>query len=457
MIIPRTALNKIILNNRTRILQASQRLLSTKPEFNGFETKSIHAGTAPDPATNARVVPIYQTSSFVFNSADHASSLFNLEEFGNIYSRLTNPTVTALENRLAALENGVGAVCTSSGHSAQLLALLALMDKPGDKIVAANKLYGGTIQQFSNTIKKKFSWGCDFVNIDDLDQVRNALKGDNVKALFCESVTNPEGNVVDLSSLADLAHEAGVPLIVDSTLASPYLCKPIDHGADIVIHSTTKFISGHGNSMGGCIIDSGNFDWSAQGDKYPSLTEPEDAYHGLKFHETFGNLAFTVYTKAIGLRDIGACLSPMNAFLTLSGCETLPLRMQRHVDNALQVAQWLDSDPRVQWVSYAGLPSSPYHDLAKKYTPKGPGSVFNFGVQGGYDAGIQCVEKVELFSHLANVGDTRSLILHPASTTHRQLSDKDRAIAGAGDDVVRVSIGLESVDDIIADLDYALG
>ena len=419
----------------------------------GFETRAIHAGTAPDPATGARQTPVYQTTSYVFDSVDHAASLFNLQQLGFIYSRLTNPTVAALEQKLADLEGGVGATVTSSGHAAQLLALFPFME-PGAGIVAANKLYGGSINQMGNSFKRAFGWNTTFVDVDDLDVVRAALTPD-VRCLFVESLANPGGVVTDIEPLAELAHAAGVPLIVDNTMATPYLCRPIEHGADIVVVSTTKFLSGNGTSIGGAVIDSGRFDWGAD-DRFKGLTDPDPGYHGLKFFETFGNMAYTFHGHAVGLRDLGPNQQPMNAFLTLLGMETLALRMDRHVQNAQTVAAFLAGHPQVSWVEYAGLPGSKYHARAQKYLPKGPGAVFTFGVVGGYDMGVKVVEAVELLSHLANIGDARSLIIHPASTTHRQLPLEQQIAAGAGPDVVRLSIGLETVDDIIADLDQAL-
>lgn len=420
----------------------------------GFETRAIHAGAAPDPTTGARSTPIYQTTAYVFEDADHAASLFNLQTFGNIYSRLSNPTTAVLEERIASLEGGRGTTCTASGHSAQMLALFPLM-QPGDRMVASTRLYGGSITQFGKTFKK-FGWECDFVDMDDTEAVRAAVANPSCKALFAESLANPGGVISDIAMLAEIAHEAGVPLIIDNTMATPYLCRPFEHGADLIVHSTTKFLSGHGNAMGGAVVDSGKFDWG-QNDKFPSLSEPEPAYHGISFWESFGDLAFTTYGHAVGLRDLGPTMAPMNAYLTITGIETLPLRMERHVSNAAKVAAYLDDHPAVSWVSYAGLESSPYHALARKYLPGGAGSVFTFGVKGGYEAGTRIVERVELLSHLANIGDTRSLILHPASTTHRQLTEEQRIAAGAGDDVMRISVGLETADDIIMDLDQAFG
>ncbi len=419
----------------------------------GFETRAIHAGAAPDPATGARQTPIYQTTSFVFDDVDDAASLFNLQKVGFIYSRLTNPTVAVLEERLANLEGGAGATATASGHAAQLLALFPLLS-PGDEFIAAQKLYGGSLNQFANSFPRAFGWKAVFVDTDNPENVRAALTP-KTKAIFVESLANPGGVVTDIEAIARIADEAGIPLIVDNTLATPYLINPIRWGATLVVHSTTKFLSGNGTAVGGVVIDSGRFDWS-KGGKYPALSDTDPGYHGLKFHETFGHLAFTIHGHAVGLRDLGPSQAPLNAFLTLNGIETLPLRMQRHSDSALQVARFLESHPAVGWVSYAGLDSSPYKGLADKYLPKGAGAVLTFGVKGGYDAGVKVVESVELFSHLANIGDSRSLIIHPSSTTHRQLSPESQAQAGAGPDVVRLSIGLESVEDIIADLDQAL-
>lgn len=419
----------------------------------GFETRAIHAGAAPDPATGARATPIYQTTSFVFEDVDEAAALFNLQKVGFIYSRLTNPTVSVLEERLANLEGGVGATCTASGHSAQMLAFFPLMS-PGDEFIASRKLYGGSLNQFSNSFPRAFGWNCIFVDGDDPENFRRALTP-KTKAIFVESLANPGGVISDLEAIAKVADEAGIPLIVDNTMATPYLCRPIEHGATLVVHSTTKFLGGHGNSVGGVVIDSGKFDWR-KGGKYPALTQPEPGYHGLNFADTFGHLAFTIHGHAIGLRDLGPSQAPMNAFLTITGIETLALRMERHCQNAQKVAEFLKGHAAVEWVNYAGLPDSPYHALARKYLPKGAGAVFTFGLKGGYEAGVKLVESVELFSHLANIGDTRSLIIHPASTTHRQLSPEGLAAAGATPDVVRLSVGLESADDIIADLDRAL-
>eukprot|EP00930_Biecheleria_cincta_P042299 TRINITY_DN29103_c0_g1_i1.p1 TRINITY_DN29103_c0_g1~~TRINITY_DN29103_c0_g1_i1.p1 ORF type:complete len:634 (-),score=101.14 TRINITY_DN29103_c0_g1_i1:9-1910(-) len=426
-----------------------------RPRFAGFETRSIHAGAAPDASTGARVTPIHQNTSYVFESIEDAASLFNLSKFGNIYSRISNPTVAVLEERLANMEGGRGATCTASGHAAQMLLLFALM-QPGCSIVASNKLYGGTLTQFAKTVKK-FHWNCTFVDVGDLKQVEEALKDASARLLFCESLANPGGVVSDLRALASLANSAGIPFVVDNTLATPYLCRPIEHGADLVVHSTTKFLSGQGSALGGVVIDSGKFDWAKHAEKFPSLAKPEPAYHGLVFAETFGDLAFTMFSHAVGLRDLGATMAPLNAWLAINGCETLPVRMERHCTNAMAVANFLEKHPKVAWVSNAGLQSSQYHALAAKYMRSGyGGGVFTFGVVGGFGAGVKVVEAVELFSHLANVGDSRSLILHPASTTHRQLTDEQRTAAGAGDDVIRLSIGLESPEDLIADLEFAL-
>ncbi len=417
-----------------------------------IETLAVHAGTSPDPHTGARQTPIYQTASFVFDDADHAASLFNLQLPGFIYSRLTNPTVAALEERVAALEGGRGGTATASGHAAQILALFPLM-QPGDEIVASSKLYGGSLNQMGHSYKK-FGWQAQFVDPDDTENFAKAIT-DRTRAIFIESLANPGGVVVDIEAVAKIANAAGIPLLVDNTMATPYLCRPLEFGADMVIHSTTKFLSGNGTALGGVVVDSGRFDWF-QNDKFPSLSTPAPEYHGLTFAETFGDTAYTLYGHAVGLRDLGACQSPMNAWLTLLGIETLPLRMERHCANGLAVAKFLQAHPAVSWVSYAGLKTDPYHALQQKYLPKGAGSVFTFGVKGGFETGVAVIEGVELFSHLANIGDTRSLILHPASTTHRQLTEAQQIACGAGPDVVRLSVGIENVDDLTADLDQAL-
>jgi O-acetylhomoserine (thiol)-lyase len=418
----------------------------------GFETLAIHAGAAPDPTTGARATPIYQTTAFVFDDADHAAALFNLQRFGNIYSRLTNPTVSVLEERVAALEGGTAACAVASGHAAQVVALLNLM-RPGDELVASSKLYGGSITQFNETFPQ-FDWHVRFADPTRHESFSEQI-GERTRALFIESASNPDGVIPDIEAIAKIAHRAGVPLIVDNTTPTPYLCRPKEHGADILVHSATKYLGGHGNSMGGVIVDCGTFDWFGS-DRFPLMTEPTRAYHGIRFAETFGDFGFAMRCKAVGLRDLGPCLSPFNAFMILTGCETLPLRMERHAQNAKAVAEFLAQHPQVEWVSWPGLPSSPLHALQQRYLPKGGPAVFTFGVKGGYAMGVKVVESCELLSHLANIGDTRSLIIHPASTTHRQLDDEQRRAAGAGPEVVRLSIGLETARDIIADLDQAL-
>ena len=418
----------------------------------GFETLSIHAGSRPEPVTGARNTPIYQTTSYVFEDTDHAADLFNLSRFGFIYSRLTNPTVSVLEERVASLEKGRAAVAAASGHAAQFLTFFTLLE-PGDEFVASRNLYGGSVTQFGHSFKR-LGWSCKFVDPTKPENFRKAITP-KTKALFLEVLANPGGIIVDLEKVSEIGKEAGIPVIVDNTMASPYLLNPIDWGADIVIHSATKYLNGHGTSMGGVIVESGKFDWIKDG-KFPSMTEPDPAYHGLTFYETFGDFGFTTKARAVALRDFGPALAPMNAFMTITGIETLPLRMERHVANAKAVAEFLENHRQVDWVSYAGLKSSPFHELANKYLPRGPGAVFTFGVKGGYDAGIKVVEAVNLFSHLANVGDTRSLIIHPASTTHRQLNEEQKIAAGAGPDVIRLSVGLETLDDIVSDLDQAL-
>jgi O-acetylhomoserine (thiol)-lyase len=424
----------------------------TEPRPLGFDTLQIHAGARPDPATGARQVPIYQTTAYVFRDAEHAANLFNLAEVGYIYSRLTNPTVSALAERVAALEGGVGAICCSSGHAAQIMALFPLMS-PGGNVVASTRLYGGTIQQFTNTIRK-FGWSAKFVDTDDLAAVEAAVD-DNTRAIFCETIANPGGYISDLDALAGVANKVGLPLIVDNTTATPYLCRPIEHGATLVVHSATKYLTGNGTVTGGVVVDSGKFDWSASG-KFPSLAAPEPAYHGLNFHAALGGMAFTFHSIAVGLRDLGMTMNPQGAHYTLMGIETLSLRMERHVANARKVAAWLEADPRVDFVTYAGLPSSPWHEREARITPKGAGALFTFAVKGGYDACVKLVDSLALFSHVANLGDTRSLIIHPASTTHRQLPPEKLEGAGAAPNVVRLSIGIEDADDLIADLDQAL-
>ena len=425
--------------------------MSDAPSY-GFDTLQIHAGARPDPATGARQTPIYQTSAYVFRDADHAAALFNLQEVGYIYSRLTNPTVAVLQERIATLEGGVGAVCCSSGHAAQIMALFPLM-APGRNVVVSTRLYGGTVTQMSQTIKR-FGWSAKFVDFDDLDALEAAID-DDTRAVFCESVANPGGYITDLDAVSAVADKAGLPLIVDNTSATPYLCRPIEHGATLVVHSTTKYLTGNGTVTGGCIVDSGKFDWAASG-KFPSLSEPEPAYHGLKFAETFGPLAFTFHGIAVGLRDLGMTMNPQGAHYTLMGIETLSLRMERHVANAVKVSKWLEQDERVDFVTYAGLESSPYYERVSRICPKGAGGLFTFALKGGYEACVKFVNALEIFSHVANLGDTRSLVIHSASTTHRQLTAEQQEAAGAGPNMVRISIGIEDADDLIADLDQAL-
>lgn len=416
-----------------------------------IETLAVHAGAAPDPTTGARATPIYQTTSYVFNDADHAAALFNLDQFGNIYTRLMNPTTGVLEERLAALEGGVGALAVASGHSAQFIVFHTLME-PGCNIVAANKLYGGSINQLGQSFRK-MGWETRFVDATDPAAYAAAID-ENTRAIFIESLANPGGVITDIAAIAEVAHKAGIPLVVDNTLATPYLCRPIEHGADIVVHSLTKFLGGHGNSLGGAIIDSGRFNWAAN-DRFPTLTQPNASYHDKVFTEAFGPMAFIIACRALGLRDLGPALSPFNAFMILTGIETLALRMQRHSDNALTVARWLQQQPQVSWVSYAGLEGDAYHALQQRYMPRGAGAVFTFGLKGGREAGVKVVGAVKMLSHLANIGDTRSLIIHPASTTHSQLDDEALVRAGAAPDVVRLSVGIEHADDIIADLAQA--
>ena len=418
----------------------------------GFDTLAVHAGAQPDPATGARITPIYQTSAYVFDSADQAASLFNLQVFGNIYSRIMNPTVAVLEERIAALEGGTAGLAASSGHAAQALVFQTIME-PGAEFVSARQLYGGSVNQFTHSFKK-YGWHVKWADATDADTFKRQIT-DKTRAIFCESIANPGGVISDLEGIARVAESAGVPMIVDNTLATPYLIRPFEWGAHIIVHSATKFLGGHGNSLAGLIVEAGTFDWAKSGN-YKTMTDENPSYHGLRFFETFGDFAFCVATRALSLRDLGPCLAPMNAFLVLTGMETLPLRMQRHCENALTVAKWLEGDQRVEWVNYAGLPKHKLHAAQQKYTPKGAGAVFTFGLKGGFDAGVKLVDNVRIFSHLANIGDTRSLIIHPASTTHRQLTDEERVKAGAGPEVVRLSIGIEDPKDLIADLDQAM-
>ncbi|HYW47567.1 MAG TPA: O-acetylhomoserine aminocarboxypropyltransferase/cysteine synthase family protein [Bryobacteraceae bacterium] len=416
----------------------------------GFATRSLHAGHTPDKASLARAVPIYQSTSFVFEDSAHAAALFALQQFGNIYTRIMNPTTDVFEQRVAALEGGVAALATSSGQAAQFLAIASLMG-PGDELVAASTLYGGTYTQFDVSFRRL---GIDvkFVEPDDPGNFRKAITP-KTRALYGETIANPRMNVLDIEKVAAIAHEAGVPLIIDNTMASPYLCRPIEHGCDIVVHSATKFLGGHGTSIGGIIVDSGKFPWT---DKYPAITGPSPAYHGMKFAETFGNLAYIIKVRVEGLRDFGPCISPFNSFLFLQGIETLPYRMEAHSRHALQVAGWLEQNPAVTWVKYPGLKSSPYYDLSRKYLPMGQGSIVTFGIKGGKDAGRKLIDSVKIFSHLANLGDAKSLIIHPSSTTHQQLNETQQAEAGVTPDLVRISVGIEDVEDIIWDLDQAI-
>jgi O-acetylhomoserine (thiol)-lyase len=427
--------------------------MTTAKPTPGFNTLAIHAGAAPDPTTGARTTPIYQTAAYVFNDADHAASLFGLEAFGNIYTRIGNPTQGVLEQRVAALEGGTAALAVASGHAAQLIVFHTLMT-PGDHFVAGRQLYGGSVNQFNHAFKN-FDWHVDWADATDPASFEKAITP-KTKALYCESIANPGGVVIDLDAISAIAKKHGLPLIVDNTMASPYLVRPKEHGADIIVHSLTKFMGGHGNSIAGVIVDCGTYDWMASKKNYPALQAPNASYNGMKLGETFGNFAFAIACRVMGLRDLGPAISPFNAFMILTGIETLPLRMERHCSNALAVAKHLEKHSKVAWVHYAGLESNASHKIQKRISPKGAGSVFTFGLKGGYDAGVKFVSGVELFSHLANIGDTRSLVIHPASTTHRQLTDAQRVAAGAGPEVVRLSVGLEDAADIIADLDQAL-
>ncbi|HVU78967.1 MAG TPA: O-acetylhomoserine aminocarboxypropyltransferase/cysteine synthase family protein [Gaiellaceae bacterium] len=422
----------------------------TEREY-GFETRQVHAGQRPDPYTGARAQPIFQTASYVFEDAESAAAYFNLQEYGNTYSRIMNPTTAAFEERVAALEGGVGAVAFASGLAAQAAAFFTLLE-PGDHVVSHSALYGGSVTQLKH-LQRKLGFEVTFVDGDDLDAWRGAMR-ENTKALFGETIGNPGGNVLDLEAVAGIAHDAGAVLIVDNTFATPYLCRPAEFGADILVHSATKFIGGHGTSIGGVVVDCGSFDF-ANG-RYPVLTDPSPAYHGLAFIETYGVYGYLMKLRAESLRDLGASVSPFNSFLFLQGLETLSLRMERHVENALTIARWLEEHPAFSRVRYAGLESSPYHALAQRYLPKGAGSIFAADLAGGRDAARSFVEKLRIWSHLANVGDAKSLVIHPASTTHRQLSDEELVGAGIGPGTVRLSIGLETPDDLIWDLEQAL-
>jgi O-acetylhomoserine (thiol)-lyase len=422
-----------------------------QPRAFGFDTRAIHAGQRPDPYTGARAVPIFQTTSYVFEDPESAAAYFNLQEYGNTYSRIMNPTVATFEERVASLEGGAGAVAFASGLAAQAAALFTML-QPGDHIVASGALYGGTVTQLKH-LSRKLALELTFVDPDDLSAWRSALRPDT-KLLYGETIGNPGGNVLDIRAVADIAHEHAAPLMVDSTFATPYLCRPIEFGADIVVHSTTKFIGGHGTSIGGIVVESGTFDWS--NGRYPVVADPSPAYHGLAFHETFGMYGYLMKLRAESLRDLGACMSPFNAFLFLLGLETLPLRMERHVSNALGVARFLQQHPAVERVRYPGLPDSPYAALVSKYLPKGAGAVFAFDLAGGREAGTRFIQSLRLWSHLANVGDAKSLVIHPASTTHRQLSDAELVAAGITSGTIRLSVGLEDLDDLLSDLDRGL-
>src|SRR5271157_2571767 len=416
----------------------------------GFATRCLHAGHTPDKASLARAIPIYQTTSFVFDDSAHAAALFALQQFGNIYTRIMNPTTDVFEQRVAALEGGVAGLATSSGQAAQFLAISSLVEQ-GDEVVAASTLYGGTYTQFDVSFRR-IGINVKFVEPDDPENFRKAITP-KTRAVYGETIANPRMNVLDIAKVAAIAHEAGVPLVIDNTMASPYLCRPIEHGADIVVHSATKFLGGHGTSIGGIIIDSGKFPWS---DKFPAITKPSPGYHGMVFSEIFGALAYIIKVRVEGLRDFGPCISPFNSFLFLQGIETLKFRMEQHSKNALAVAEWLGTNPAVSWVKYPGLKSSPYYALSQKYLPQGQGSIVTFGIKGGAEAGRKLIDAVQIFSHLANLGDAKSLIIHPASTTHQQLSDEQQSDAGVSKDLVRISVGIEDVDDLIWDLDQAI-
>ena len=417
----------------------------------GFDTLCLHAGQVPDAATGSRAAPIYQTTSFVFDSPDHAASLFNLQTFGNVYSRLSNPTVAVLEERLAAIERGRAAVAAATGIAAQAVALLNVLEQ-GDEIVAARTLYGGTLTQLDVTLRK-MGIATHFIDSDNPENFARAITA-KTKILYAETIANPSLNVLDLAAVAKIANDAGVALCVDNTFATPWGCRPFDYGAALVVHSATKFLGGHGTSMGGVVIESGKFPWD--NGRYPAMTEPSAGYHGIRFYETFGDFGFTMKCRMECMRTLGPALAPFNAFLLLQGIETLPLRMERHCANALAVARHLEGHPRVRWVNYPGLPSSRYHDLALRYLPRGAGAVLTFGIEGGASAGAKFIESVEFLSHLANIGDAKTLVVHPASTTHRQLSDEQQRAAGVSADLVRISVGLESIEDILWDIDKAL-
>jgi O-acetylhomoserine (thiol)-lyase len=425
--------------------------LKDLPRNLGFNTRALHAGYDPDPSTKARAVPIYQSTSFTFDDSADAAALFGLQKFGNIYTRIMNPTTDVLEQRVASLENGAAALAVASGQAAQFLALNSLLEA-GDHFVTASTLYGGTYTQFDVSFRRM---GVDvtFVEPDDPENFRKAITP-KTKAIYGETISNPRGNVLDIEAVGKIAKETGLPFIIDNTFATPYLCRPIDWGANIVLHSLTKFIGGHGTSIGGIIVDGGKFDWSKG--PFPQINQPSPAYHGMNFAETFGAIAYILRTRVEGLRDLGPALSPFNAFLFLQGIETLGMRMDHHVHNAQVVAEWLESHDNVSWVKYAGLKSSPYYELGRKYLPKGPGAVFSFGIKGGYEAGKKFVDNLKIFSHLANVGDARSLVIHPSSTTHQQLTAEQQAAAGVTGDLIRLSVGLEDLEDLLWDLNQAL-
>jgi O-acetylhomoserine (thiol)-lyase len=417
----------------------------------GFQTRALHSGQRPDTDTGSRAVPIYQTTSYVFEDTDHAAALFNLQRFGNIYTRIMNPTTAVFEERMAALERGVGALAVSSGQAAQFIAIMNLLGQ-GDEIVAAKTLYGGTYTQFDVSFRR-LGINTIFVDADDPENFRRAITP-RTKVLYGETIGNPVLNVLDIEAVAQIAHQANLPLMIDNTFASPYLCRPIEHGADIVVHSATKFIGGHGTSIGGVIVDSGRFPWDSG--PFPQMLEPSKGYHGIRFHETFGDIAYIVKARVEALRDFGPALSPFNSFLFLQGLETLKLRMDCHSRNTLEAARYLERHPQVGWVNYPGLPSSRYHALAEKYLPRGAGAVLSFGIRGGLSAGKRFIESLKVFSHLANIGDAKSLVIHPASTTHQQLSDEEKQLCGIGDDMLRLSVGIEDIEDILWDLDQAL-
>jgi O-acetylhomoserine (thiol)-lyase len=417
----------------------------------GFNTRALHHGYQPDPATGARAVPIYQSTSFVFKDSDHAAALFALQEFGNIYTRIMNPTTDVLEQRVASLENGAAGLATASGQAAQFLTVNGLLEG-GDEMVSASTLYGGTYTQFEVSFRK-LGYNVKFVDPDNPENFRKAITA-KTRCLYGETISNPRGNILDIEAVAKIAHEHNIPLVIDNTFATPYLCRPIDFGADIVVHSLTKFMGGHGNSIGGMIVDGGKFDWKKGA--FPQINQPSRAYHGMNFSEVFGPIAFIIRARVEALRDLGPCMSPFNSFLFIQGIETLGMRMDRHVANSLAVAKFLKSHKHVSWIKYPGLPDSPYYGLAQKYLPKGAGAVFSFGIKGGFDAGKKFINSVKLFSHLANVGDARSLVIHPASTTHQQLSAEEQVAAGVEPDMVRFSVGLEDIEDILWDVDQAL-